>query len=125
MRCLAISLACPTLFLRLTAKILKTPWYKTYFYLQTNSPAMPEKHLAIPIAPEMEEYIRAQSTDQRVATTCEGPMIFSIKIAPAKATDLVQIVGEKKLYISAVQAPRIKIVDSRMLPKCAVEKRRK
>jgi hypothetical protein len=84
---------------------------------------MPEKPLSIPIAPEIEEYIRARSTDQRVATTCEGPLIFSIKTAPPKATDLVQMVGERRLYISAVQAPHIKIIDSRMLPRCAVEKR--
>jgi hypothetical protein len=82
---------------------------------------MPEKPF-IPIATEIEEYIRARSTDLRVATTCEGPLIFSIKIAPPKATDLVQMVGERKLYISAVQAPYIKIIDSRMLPRCAVRK---
>jgi hypothetical protein len=86
---------------------------------------MPEKQLAIPIAPDIEEYFRARPIDQRVATTCEGPMIFSIKIAPPKSTDQVQMVGERKLYISAVQAPYIKIIDLRMLPKCAVEKRRK
>lgn len=85
---------------------------------------MPEKALSIPIAPEMEEYILARSTDLRVATTCEGPLIFSIKIAPPKATDLVQMVGERKLYISAVQAPYIKIIDARMLPRCAVKKSR-
>jgi hypothetical protein len=86
---------------------------------------MPEKPFSIPIAPEIAEYIRSRSSDLRVATTCEGPLIFSIKIAPPKATDLVQMVGDRKLYISAVQAPYIKIIDSRMLPRCAVEKRRK
>jgi len=80
---------------------------------------MPEKS-SIPIARDIEEYIRSRSSDLRVATTCEGPLIFSVKIAPPKATDLVQVVGERKLYISAVQAPYIKIIDSRMLPRCAV-----
>jgi hypothetical protein len=86
---------------------------------------MPDKPFSIPIALEMEEYIRSKSIDLRVATTCEGPLIFSIKIAPPKVTDLIQMVGERKLYISAVQAPYIKIIDSRMLPRCAVKKRRK
>jgi hypothetical protein len=52
-------------------------------------------------------------------------MLFSVKIASPKATDYVQDVGERKLYISAVQAPCIKVIDSRMLPKCALVNRRK
>jgi hypothetical protein len=76
------------------------------------------------ISPEMKEYIRSKSSDLRVCTTCEGPMLLSIKIAPPKATDLVQMVGGRKLYISAVQAPCIRFIDSRMLPKCALVKRR-
>jgi hypothetical protein len=86
---------------------------------------MPDKPFSIPIAPEMAEYIRSRSTDLRVATTCEGPLIFSITIAPPKATDLVQKVGERMLYISAVQAPYIKMIDWRMLPRCALDERRK
>ena len=76
------------------------------------------------MTPEMEEYIRSKSTDLRICTTCEGPMLFSVKIALPKATDYVQTVGERKLYISAVQAPCIKVIDSRMLPKCALVNRR-
>ena len=52
-------------------------------------------------------------------------MLFSVKIASPKATDYVQEVGERKLYISAVQAPCIKVIDSRMLPKCALVNRHK
>ena len=70
----------------------------------------------------MEEYIRARSTDLRVATTCEGPLIFSIKISPPKATDHVLSVGERKVYISSFQAQYIKVIDERMLPRCALEK---
>jgi hypothetical protein len=76
------------------------------------------------ITKEMEEYIRSKSTDLRVCTTCEGPLLFPVKIAPPKSTDLVQEVGERKLYISAVQAQCIKVIDSRMLPKCALVNRR-
>jgi hypothetical protein len=80
---------------------------------------------AFRISPEMEEYIRSKSSDLRISTTCEGPLLFSVKIAPPKATDLIQMVGARKLYISAVQAPFIKIIDFRMLPRCALEKMRK
>lgn len=80
--------------------------------------------LSIRIAPEMEEYIRARSTDMRVATTCEGPLIFSVKTSPPKTTDHIISVGERKVYISAVQAPYIKTIDDSMLPRCALEKRK-
>jgi hypothetical protein len=85
---------------------------------------MPVKPLAVKITPEMEEYIRARSTDMRVATTCEGPLIFSIKTSPPKATDHTISIGERKIYISAVQAPYIKAIDEKMLPRCAMEKRK-
>jgi hypothetical protein len=77
------------------------------------------------ISPEIEEYIKSKTSDLRIATTCEGPMLFSVKIAQPKATDLVQTVGERKLYISAVQAPLIKIIDSKMLPRCALQNKKK
>jgi hypothetical protein len=85
---------------------------------------MPEKPLPFKITPEMEEYIHARSTDLRVATTCEGPLMFSIRISPPKATDHVIVVGERKVYVSAVQAPHIKAIDARLLPRCALEKKR-
>lgn len=68
----------------------------------TTSP-MAATSLPIKITPEMEEYIRARSTDMRVATTCEGPLIFSVKTSPPKPTDHIIPVGERKVYISAVQ----------------------
>lgn len=85
---------------------------------------MPEKPLSFRMTQEMEEYIRARSTDLRVATTCEGPLMFSIRISPPKATDHVIVVGERKVYVSAVQAPHIKAIDVRLLPRCALEKKR-
>ena len=85
---------------------------------------MPAKPLSLKVTPEMEEYILARSTDLRVATTCEGPMMFSIRTSPPKATDHVILVGERKVYVSAVQAPHIKAIDDKMLPRCALEKKR-
>lgn len=85
---------------------------------------MTSKPFSIKVDTAMEEYIRSRTSDLRVATTCEGPLIFSVKISPPKATDHVMIVGERKVYISAVQAPHIKSINASMLPKCALEKRR-
>ncbi|OPY51128.1 MAG: hypothetical protein A4E49_02413 [Methanosaeta sp. PtaU1.Bin112] len=86
---------------------------------------MTAKPYTFKITAEMEEYIRARSTDLRVATTCEGPLIFSIRISPPKKTDQVISVGDRKVYISAVQAPYIKMIDDKMLPRCALEKKRR
>jgi hypothetical protein len=86
---------------------------------------MTSKSLPFKITPEMEEYIRARSTDLRVATTCEGPLLFSIRISPPKATDQIITVGARRIYVSAVQAPHIKTIDAGMLPRCALEKKRK
>jgi hypothetical protein len=87
------------------------------------SDSMAATSLSIKIAPEMEDYIRARSTDMRIATTCEGPLIFSVKTSPPKPTDHVISVGARMVYISAVQAPYIKTIDASMLPRCALEKR--
>ncbi|MDD1759921.1 MAG: hypothetical protein LUQ44_04885 [Methanothrix sp.] len=86
---------------------------------------MPNQPFSIKISPEMEEYICARSTDMRVATTCEGPLIFSIKVSPPKATDHVIMVGDRKVYISSLQSQYINVIDERMLPRCALETRRK
>ncbi|HPT37714.1 MAG TPA: hypothetical protein PLZ44_05435 [Methanothrix sp.] len=85
---------------------------------------MTSKSAPIKITPEMEEYILARSTDMRIATTCEGPLIFSVRISPPKATDFVMTIGERKIYISAVQMPYLKAIDASMLPRCALEKRK-
>jgi len=99
----------------------------TYFYSPGHQESMTEKtserKIALKISPEMEEYIRARSTDQRVATTCEGPLMFSIKTSPPKPTDHVIVVGDRRVFVSAVQMPYIKAIDAAMLPRCALEKR--
>lgn len=77
------------------------------------------------IDPEMEKYIRSKNTDLRIATTCEGPLIFPIKISPPKQTDIVIIIGDRKVYVSALQAQHIKTIDEKMLPRCALEKRKR
>lgn len=83
-----------------------------------------QKPHPIRITPDMEDYILSRSTDLRVATTCEGPLIFSVKVSSPKPTDLVLAVGGRKVYISALQAQYLKTIDARMLPRCALEKRR-
>lgn len=102
------------------------PFRREAISTSTNHPLpMAATSISIKIAPEMEEYIRARSTDMRIATTCEGPLIFSVKTSQPKPTDLLVTVGERRVYISAVQAPHIKSIDASMLPRCALEKKRR
>lgn len=82
------------------------------------------KRVNVWIEPDMLEYIKSKKTDLRIATTCEGPLIFSIKTSPPKETDFYMEVEGKRIYISAVQAPLIKSINRRMLPRCALERRR-
>jgi hypothetical protein len=76
------------------------------------------------IDPKMDEYIRKGSKDLRIATTCEGPLIFPIELSLPKPTDILMVLGERRLYVSAVQAPYINVISTRMLPRCALERRR-
>lgn len=81
--------------------------------------------ISLSVDPEMVEYISSKSSDLRIATTCEGPLIFSVRISPPKQTDYIMDVGGKRLYISAVQAPLLKKIDAGLLPRCAIESRKR
>ncbi|MEA2046328.1 MAG: hypothetical protein U9N48_07420 [Euryarchaeota archaeon] len=80
--------------------------------------------MSIKVDPDMEEYIKNSSTEFRICTTCEGPILLPVRLRPPKPTDLVMTVQGRKLYISAVQARRIKVINSSMLPKCTLKNRK-
>ncbi|KUK44028.1 MAG: Uncharacterized protein XD72_1607 [Methanothrix harundinacea] len=77
------------------------------------------------IAPEMRDYIQNSISELRICTTCEGPVLLPVRLSPPKPMDVKIDVEGRTLYISAVQAPRIKTIDGRMLPKCVLQKRKK
>ncbi|MHC1631207.1 MAG: hypothetical protein ACXQT4_02775 [Methanotrichaceae archaeon] len=79
--------------------------------------------MEIKVDPDMEEYIRNSSFELRICTTCEGPILLPIRLRPPKPTDLAITVSGRTLYISVVQAPRIKVIDNQMLPKCVLQKK--
>lgn len=81
------------------------------------------KPVSFKVDPEVEVYIRSKSSDLRIATTCDGPILLPVKINQPKPTDHVIELGERKVYVSAVQAPHIKVIDSRMLPRCVLQSR--
>ena len=91
-------------------------------------PAKPGKRgpvIAPEISPEMKEYIRESFSELRISTTCEGPILLPLRISPPKPMDHKFEVEGRTLYISAVQAPRIKRIDSSMPPLCALQTRGK
>ncbi|MDF0590957.1 hypothetical protein [Candidatus Methanocrinis natronophilus] len=88
-------------------------------------PAKKDPFSAPDISPEMRDYIRESFSELRISTTCEGPILLPLRISPSKPMDQKLEVEGRTLYISAVQAPRIKRIDSSMLPKCALQKRGK
>ncbi len=77
------------------------------------------------ISPELVDYIKNSFSELRICTTCEGPILLPVRLSPPKPMDKTVEVEGRTLYISAVQAPRIKTIDSRMLPKCVLQKRKK
>lgn len=76
--------------------------------------------MQIKVDTAIEDYIRGSSTELRICTTCDGPMLLPVRLKPPKPTDQVIIIGEKNLYISAVYAHRIKVIDISMMPSCAL-----
>jgi hypothetical protein len=91
-------------------------------------PAKPAKadHSPDPeISPELRDYIKNSFSELRICTTCEGPILLPVRLSPPKPMDIKIDVEGRTLYISAVQARRIKVIDCRMLPKCVLQKRKK
>lgn len=88
-------------------------------------PAKKDPHSVPEISPEMRDYIKNSFSELRICTTCEGPIILPVRLSPPKPMDIKIDVEGRTLYISAVQAPRMKIIDRRMLPKCVLQKRNK
>lgn len=77
------------------------------------------------ISPEMRDYIKNSFSELRICTTCEGPILLPVRLSPPKPMDVKITVEGRTIYISAVQARRVKVIDSRMLPKCVLQKRKK
>lgn len=53
---------------------------------------------------EIKEYIKKQNRDFRLCTSCGGPILVPVDMAPPKPTDIEIVIDENTLYISAVQA---------------------
>lgn len=81
--------------------------------------------MPIKIDPEMRVYIKNSFSELRICTTCDGPILLPTRIKPPKMTDVVLDVEGRTFYISAVQAPRIKSINVSMLPKCALQKKKR
>jgi len=67
------------------------------------------------ISEEVINYIKEQKRDYRVCTSCGGPILLPIAIKKPKPNDIRIPIGGHTLYISAVQARYIDVIDDSML----------
>lgn len=69
----------------------------------------------IQIDDEVKEYIRKQKKDFRVCTSCSGASLVPAEWSAPKETDLKMKIGNRTIYISAVQARWLRRIDMKML----------
>ncbi|QLH74631.1 MAG: hypothetical protein HPY73_03640 [Methanomassiliicoccales archaeon] len=69
----------------------------------------------IVVDPEVVEFVKRSSEDQRLSTSCSGPIIIPISIKPPKESDLRIKCGDRTLFISRVQARYINRITSSMI----------
>ncbi|MCD1293975.1 hypothetical protein CUJ83_03060 [Methanocella sp. CWC-04] len=60
-------------------------------------------------------YIKEQKRDYRVCTSCGGAILLPTAIKRPKPSDIKIPVGDNYLYVSAMQAKYIDIIDDSML----------
>jgi hypothetical protein len=67
------------------------------------------------ISEDVVNFIKEQKRDYRVCTSCGGPILLPVAIKKPKPNDIKVPVGGHILYISAVQARYIDVIDDSML----------
>ncbi len=77
------------------------------------TPASPVKQFRI--SDEVVSFIKEQKRDYRVCTSCGGPILLPIAIKKPKPNDIRIAIAGHTLYISAVQARYIDVIDDTML----------
>jgi len=69
----------------------------------------------IVVDPEVMEFVKNSGEDQRLSTSCSGPIIIPVSVKPPKENDLKVKCGERMLFISRVQARYIGHVTKEMI----------
>jgi hypothetical protein len=67
------------------------------------------------ITPEVVKFISEQKCDYRLCTSCGGPILLPVTIKKPKPSDIKIQVGGHTLYVSAIQAKYIDVIDDTML----------
>ncbi|AEH61550.1 conserved hypothetical protein [Methanosalsum zhilinae DSM 4017] len=75
----------------------------------------------ITVDPEIKSYILQKKKDYRVCTTCSGPLVLPVNIKPQKPSDIIIDLGGQKLYVSRVQAQRVRNIDMSMMCSCTFQ----
>lgn len=71
--------------------------------------------IRIQIDDDVKEYIRKQKKNFRVCTSCSGASLVPTEWSQPKETDIKIKIGNRTLYISAVQARWLRKIDMKMI----------
>jgi hypothetical protein len=71
--------------------------------------------MSITVDPDVIEFVKRSGEDQRLSTSCEGPIIIPTSVKSPKESDIKVECGEHTLFISRVQARYIDHVTKEMI----------
>lgn len=64
---------------------------------------------------EVKDFINREDRDFRVCTSCSGPVLVPLDMAPAKTSDIEIKVGDNTLFVSIVMAQYTRRIHKSML----------
>ncbi len=68
---------------------------------------MPRLMHEITVDDDVKKFIINSKEDYRICTACSGPALVPISVKPSKKTDIMIMIGDYILYVSAIQAMHI------------------
>lgn len=71
----------------------------------------------IKVSPDVKEYMDERGGDFRISTTCSGPVLMSVRVRPAKSSDIPIRCGDHIIYISRYQIEWISEITMQMVPR--------
>jgi hypothetical protein len=71
---------------------------------------------SVTITDDVITYMDKRGGDFRISTSCCGPVLMSVKIKPAKRSDIPIKAGEHLIYVSQYQSPWITDINMHFVP---------
>jgi hypothetical protein len=77
----------------------------------------PHHSSSVTVTDDVIAYMDKRGGDFRISTSCSGPVLMSVKIKPAKRSDIPIKAGEHLIYVSQYQYPWITEINMRFVPR--------